>query len=375
MKILYVITKSESGGAQTHVAQLSGHMRALGHQVAVMAYPGGPLESNVASLGIPFLPNRFLANTFNVFAGFRAMREIRRAISSFAPDVVSLHSSAAGFWGRLAARNRVPTVFTAHGWGFTDGTHPVRKAVVLLAERIVARMCGMIICVSHNDRALAIRYGVASPDRLVVVHNGVELPARPLTTDAFELPAREILFVGRLADPKQPDVLLRAYHRLPEPLRDRTLLTFIGDGPQYGELVSWVERAGLQSNVRFLGEMPRNGIFSCLLEPVAAKVLVLVSRYEGLPRSILEAMSCGLPIITSDVGGVREMVDATNGVLVARGDRDGLVSALESLLSDPERMSQMGRRSREKVEDAFTLPVMFGRTLDVYDTVRSSWGQ
>jgi glycosyltransferase involved in cell wall biosynthesis len=372
VKILYVITKSESGGAQTHIAQLAEHMKSLGHQVGVMSHPGGSLESKIQGLGISFFPNQFLSNSFNVLGGFRAMREIRRVVSEFHPDLISLHSSAAGFWGRVAIRNSVPTIFTAHGWGFTTGTPFFRKLIAVIAEAIVAMWCDAVICVSSNDRTLALRYHIASKKKLVTVHNGVEKLSNPDSVPVLIPDKKELIFVGRLAEPKQPEALLRAYASLPAKLKESTIVTFIGDGPKRSGLEALAQQIGVESHVRFLGDIPRADIFSYFMNSQTSKMFVLVSCYEGLPRSILEAMSCGLPIISSDVGGVREMVDDTNGILIPRHGSDELVVALKSLLSDPVRMQAMGNASKQKAEAEFTLPMMFEKTLAVYDRVHSS---
>jgi len=99
----------------------------------------------------------------------------------------------------------------------------------------------------------------------------------------------------------------------------------------------------------------------------------LISNWEGFPRSILEAMSCSLPVIASDVGGVKEAVDESCGILVKRGDKEGLKIALEKLLKNPETVQEMGENARERVEREFSLEKMLRATKQVYQEVLFSF--
>ena len=156
MKILYLITKSEPGGAQTHIYQLSKYFIEKGNQVAIMSYPGGWLEQEAEKLGIEFYPNKYFSNIPNPFKLFKAMEEIKKIVKDFKPDLIACHSTAAGFLGRLAIRNKIPTIFTAHGWAFTKGTPFLRKSIAILIEKVAGKFCSKIICVSYLDKSLTL---------------------------------------------------------------------------------------------------------------------------------------------------------------------------------------------------------------------------
>jgi len=366
MRILYIITKSGVGGAQTHVLQLSRYCSSRGDKVLVMAHPGGWLEKELEKNGIDFYPNRFFANRLNPFLALGTMKEIKKVVDDFQPDLISCHSTAAGFWGRLAVRNKVPTIFTAHGWSFTEGTPRWRRYPAILAERFAARYADKIICVSDFGRQLAISYKVAEEEKLAVVHNGVELVENKGEKPEGRI---KIVFIGRLSKQKDPELFLQALNELSEKVRKKVEVLIVGDGKKRKKLRKFIKKHRLEENAKLLGRLERGKIFEILQ---GAHIFILTSHYEGFPRTILEAMSCGLAVIATDVGGVSEAVDKDCGILVKRGDRKQVVEALTSLIERPELVSAMGKRARQKVEENFSLRKMCEKTYEVYEQVLSS---
>src|SRR5690606_16304848 len=184
MRIAYLITTSQPiGGAQVHVRHLATRLHEVGHDVTVLVggEPSGtPL---VNSINVRYLSA--LRRPINPLFDVRAYAQIREVLRELRPDLLSTHSSKAGWLGRLAGNSlRIPTIFTAHGWAFSEGIQQPGRTVYLCAERVVAPLASKIITVSEYDRNLALRYQVAMPDKLVTVHNGVpdvasSLRARP----------------------------------------------------------------------------------------------------------------------------------------------------------------------------------------------------
>jgi len=370
MRILYLITKSEFGGAQTNVYQLSKYFIERGDRVAIMAYPGGWLEEEAKKLKIDFYPNLYFRNSYNPFWGLRAMGEIKRALKDFKPDIVHCHSTVAGFWGRLSLadssflgfQNNLPVIFTAHGWGFTEGTSFFRRVLVSFAEKTAARYCVKIICVSEYDRRLALCYKIAPKDKLITIYNGVELVDRDLEPKVQDSKVK-IVFVGRLAKPKTPEILLEVFFTLPKLIQQKSELIFVGEGPKEFNLKQVVKKKKMGRQVKFLGGMPREKIFNVLKK---SDVFVLTSDYEGLPLSILEAMACGLPVIASDVGGISEIVDSKVGYLIKKRDKKKLKKALVELVENPGLIREKGRRAREKAKRSFSLEKMLNSVLALY---------
>jgi len=363
MKILYLITKSEPGGAQTHIYQLSKCFIGKGDQVAIMSYPGAWLEQETKNTDIEFYPNKYFSNIPNPFTVFKAIKEIKKAVKDFNPDLVCCHSTAAGFLGRLTIKNKIPTIFTAHGWAFTKGTPFLRKIIAILIEKLAGKFCSKIICVSDFDKSLVLKYRITSIDKIEVVHNGVDIQ----DVQDFQNSKLSIVFVGRLAKPKNPLLLLKAFDDLSPELKDKASISIIGDGPKLKQLKEFIKETKLEG-INLLGSMPRTKVLETLKK---SDIFVLISDWEGFPYTIIEAMSCGLPVIASDVGGIREALNNECGILVKRGDQQEIKQALERLLKTPSLIKDMGRNAKERLEKEFSLDKMLRETEQVYKKVIS----
>ena len=386
MRVLYITTKSEAGGAQTHIFQLSRYMKEKGFEVAVMsgsrnlpsfltsseqknkeANLHNPIRSKewlrdeIEKLGITFYPNKYFSNIPNPFTIFKAIREIKKVIKDFNPDLVCCHSTAAGFLGRITIKNKIPTIFTAHGWALTKGTPFLRKTIAILIEKIAGKFCSKIICVSNFDKSLVLKYKIVPINKIEVVHNGVDLQ----NIENHQNSKLSIVFVGRLAKPKDPLLLLKAFNDLSPELKDKASISIIGDGPKLKQLKEFIKETKLEG-INLLGSMPRTKVLETLKK---SDIFVLISDWEGFPYTIIEAMSCGLPVIASDVGGIREAIDNECGILVKRGDQQEIKQALERLLKNPSLIREMGKNAKERLEKEFSLDKMLKETEQVYKKV------
>ena len=360
MKIAYLITRSDNiGGAQVHVRDLAQAMRREGHESWVLTGGEGPFTQSLAAQGTPFITLRHLTAPIAPWHDLRAVAELRSALAELRPDIVSAHSSKAGVLGRVAARSLgIPTVFTAHGWSFTPGVPRISAAFYRWSERLAAPLASRIITVSDFDRELAIRERVSSPGRLVTIHNGMPDIQADLQADPGAAPVR-LAMIARFEPQKDHATLFRALAEV----RDlEWTLDLIGDGPLLRTARRHCEELGLSARVQFWG--PVNDVPSLLAR---AQVYLLISNWEGFPRSILEAMRAGLPVVASGVGGVREAVeDGASGTLVPRNDAAAVASALRALLQDPERRQRQGARGRALFESRFKLAQTVAKTIEVY---------
>lgn len=364
MKILYFITKSEEGGAQTHVAQLVRHFAAAGHEVAVMSYPGGWLEREIKKIGMNFLPNSYFANSLNPWRSLLAMREINRAVHDFKPDLVHCHSSVASFLARISVRRRIPTIFTSHGWGFNDYVSSWRRMLAIVAERLAAPYCDRIICVSDFTRDLAIKFKISAPEKISVVYNGMEPLQVKSKSAAVDGPVR-IIFVGRLSEPKEPEILIESYVGLSDEIKKKSELIIVGDGPKRSMVEALVAKHG-SGNIKLIGSLPREQM---LREMAKADVFALSSKWESFGLTTLEAMSLGLPVIVSDVGGLREVVTEDVGIRVTRSNTVDMSMALDHLIRDKELRWRLGSAGRLRAQNEFGLKRMLDATEKIYSEV------
>jgi glycosyltransferase involved in cell wall biosynthesis len=287
------------------------------------------------------------------------VKAIYQLLRSEQPDIVHLNSTKAGMAGRAAACiARIPCVYTAHGWAFTDGAPRVRAAVAKWAERLAAPFARKIICVSDYDRQLAITRKVGCVSQLVVIRNGVPDVIPALLAHPVRVSDPVFVMVARFAPQKNYSLLL---HSLAE-CRTVFRLQCAGDGSDLDRMRLLARALHLEDRVQFLGmtvDVPR------LLQQ--ADGLVLASNWEGLPLCVIEAMRAGLPVIASDVGGVSEaVVDHDTGFLVPRDSQAVLTQSLDRLAAAPGLRVAMGRRGRQRFLEHFTAARMASETAKVY---------
>lgn len=363
MKIAYVVTRADAvGGASIHVRDLARAMMERGNQVTVLLGGQGPVAEQLAAAGVPYVSLRWLERRIDPVRDLRALAEMVTALHTLAPDLVSTHTAKAGWVGRAAARwLGIPALYTPHGWSIGERVSPRLGAIFSLAERAAANWCAAIICVCEEEKRLALSKKVAATEKLLVVHNGVGDIAPELRARPAQAPVR-ICSVARFASPKDHRTLLTALAALRSQPWE---LDLVGDGPLEAEMRHLASELGLAGRVRFLGYVADPA-------PVlaGAQLFVLSSRSEAFPRSVLEALRAGLPVVASAVGGVSEAVtDGANGLLVAAGNPVPLAAALETLLGDAGLRETMGAAARASYERRFRLEYMVDSTAAIYVTL------
>jgi glycosyltransferase involved in cell wall biosynthesis len=370
VKILYAVTAASFGGAVRHVIGLMSADVESGHRVGLVAAPEPFLMSEARRLGVQVFPARHFVQRVRLHDDFRALWSVFRAVRRFDPDVVSAHSTKAGYAARLVcAVLRKPVVFTAHGWAFTDGRSRWQRSLLALAERAAAWGTARIICVSRHDLALALEFRVAIPAKLKLIHNGVD-PTPFTAAVGGGVRARlglgeatVITMVGRLSPPKDPLTLLRACTLLRADSGVRVL--FAGDGDLRRKAEEFVAENKLTGEVTFLGET--RDVPQVL---AASDIFVLPSRWEGLPLAVIEAQMAGRPVVAAAVGGMADLVeDGVTGFLVPPSNPGALAKAIQTLLDDPALRRRLGTSARARALREFTAERMLRETNQVLKDV------
>lgn len=357
MKILFVITRADAmGGAQVHVKDMAIALQEDRHQVLILTGQQGVFNEDLRQAGIKSIPCESLRKQINPFLDGKSLRYILHIISEFKPDLIAAHSSKAGILGRLAGKmSQIPCVFTPHGWSFTTGTPQPHRTIYRMLEQATSSLTDRIICVSDYDRDIGIQAGM-NPARLITVLNGMKDITANLMANPLKKGKIKVATVACFDRQKDCATLIEAFQGL-----DAELI-IIGDGPTILKTQQQVQKLEMIKQVRFLGF--RQDIAQILAE---VQIFALISNWEGLPCTIIEAMRAGLPVVASDVGGVKEIViDNQTGYVIPRGDVPTLRQRLTYLIANESARASMGILGRQKYESELTFQHMYEQTLSVY---------
>lgn len=204
---------------------------------------------------------------------------------------------------------------------------------------------GSVIVLSEEWRDVFCDRQICDPSKIEVIHNAVPIPKKNCT----QYGSRRVLFMGRLAERKSPDVLLRAAVKILKEFPDAHF-TFAGDGDveRYKALA---RELGIDGSCTFAGWVSGEGREKLFRE---SDIYCLPSKNEGMPMSVLEAMSYGLPVITTPVGGIPQVIRSdVNGILMPVGDADALAEELLKLMASPARSKEIGEMGRRTIEERF----------------------
>jgi glycosyltransferase involved in cell wall biosynthesis len=247
-----------------------------------------------------------------------------------------------------------------------------KRPLNFFLHRLIRPLVDRYIVVSDMVADVITRKEGVAPERIVKIHNGVNLERYPVPDAAQRQAAKARLgldeqdfvigMVAWMRPEKDHPLLLNAFQRVKAQI-PRAKLVLIGDGPRAGEYREWVARNGLANDVVFTGLANDVSQFVSALD-----VACLVPKSnEGFSNSVLEKMAMGLPLVVTDVGGNREAVqNGTNGFVIRPGELDALVEALLLLAREPDRARQMGQASRERAEALFSLEQMIQRHETLY---------
>lgn len=297
---------------------------------------------------------------------FKLLRRLR-------PDVLHTYNLGMIEYHATALLAGVPArVHAEHGRDASDPHGTNRKHNAL--RRLLVPVIDRYVPVSRDlERWLLGVVGIP-PEKIELIDNGVDTERfRPGSAEeAWSAPGMFVIgTVGRLQDVKDQATLIEAFVRLREMLpghRERLRLVLVGDGPLRGQLAQQIADYGLQDCAWLTG--PRSDV----APPMRSfSLFVLSSIAEGTPVTMLEAMASGLPVVSTAVGGIPDLVlDGVSGTLVPARDPQRLAEALASYVVDADRTRLHGTAGRARIEQKYSVDAMLAHYLDLYDGLRKT---
>lgn len=334
------------GGMEVFVDHLAGSLRQRGHQNMILVDSFGdklPASEDWKGLPVRRLPFRAAIENRDMLSIIRLQKQVLQVIEEFSPDLIHLHTNltTAFFYLRAQHVHPRPTLYTCHTTLLDNGGGEVMKGILEQARLVTA--------VSQAMRENICEHFPMHAGKIHVVMNALPAPGINPTPPVFDPPV--FLFAGRLIQDKGVETLLQAF-ALVHQMDPSARLVYAGDGPEREHLQTLAGEMGVAESVEFPGWVHPDKLLP-LMDQVSV-VMVPSNRKEPFGLVALQGSQAGRPVIASRDGGLPEIIiDGETGLLVEPGDVPALATAMQSLISQPERAASMGLAGRERAERVF----------------------
>jgi len=373
IKVLHIITHLSIGGAEDNTLITVERLDRRKFEVILMCSPEGDwLERATKIKALNFIFVEELARKIRFVKDFIAFLKICSTIKNAKYDIVHTHSSKPGFLGRLAAKLAgVPIIIhTIHGFPFHDFMNSVTKQFYIGIERFLSRISDKIVTVSKLNLEKAVDLRLEKRSKFINIYSGIDFSKFDIKIDAERkkkelgiLNGEKIVgMVGRLSEQKAPLDFVKA---IPEVLKARSDVRFVivGDGELKQKTLDLSKKLNVDSKLMVLGfreDVPE------LLQTF--DVFVLTSLWEGLGRSLTEAMYTGRSVVATNVEGVPELVKpGKTGLLVEPRDVQAIAKGIIHLLDDEKSAGKMGKAAAESIHADFTADAMVKNLEKLYE--------
>jgi len=375
MKILYVITKSNWGGAQRHVFDLATAMKDKGHDVYVALGGEGILKKRLEAAGIYTFSIAGMGRDVNVSKDAGSFKEIFSVIKQKRPDIIHLHSPKAAGLGALAGRllGVKNIIYTVHGWAFNEDRSIWQKAAIIFFSWMTMMLSHKTILLSGFEYSQAMSFPWIK-EKLKLIPLGVKMPTFMSVDGSKQTIAKLIGFdladfnkrtvIGTIAELHKNKGLPYLVNAMAAVVKEypSAISVIIGDGEEKAALDLLIKEQKLEKNIFLAGYLEHASEYL-----KAFNVFALPSIKEGLPYTILEAGQASLPVIATPVGGIPEIVeDMRSGILVQARNQRELAHAISFMIEHPVERKQYGAALKEKVATKFSMDKMLSAIEKLY---------
>ena len=365
MNILYVVTSLDVGGTQKMLYETIKNMDRDKYQIVVCSLKKGGIYGKILSdldIKIISLKMNNRSGLLNIFIFIPSVLKLSKIIHKEKIDIVHSWLFQANIISRISARlagvNRVIS---------SVRVMEQEKKWQLSIERITSNLCKKIIVNSRALKNFLLEKNVADSEKIEVIYNGIEVSENSDKRNIFkELGLKEnekiIGTVGRLHKQKGIEYFLESAKIILPSVGFSLKFIIVGDGPERKKLESKARRLGIKNEVLFTGIREDAINLISIMD-----IFVLPSLWEGTPNVVLEAMLWGKPVISTEVGGVPELIEnQVDGILVKPGNPVALADAVLQALKNERESIQMGIRAKEKVKKYFSIEKMVEQTEKLY---------
>lgn len=388
-KILRITNRFNVGGPTFNVAYLTKYLPD-DFETTLVAGNIAPHEGSstyiLDDLGLDYSLVPRMYREIHPSNDLAALKYLIQLINDVKPDVIHTHAAKAGALGRLAAvlsKHKVPVVVhTYHGNVFDGYFTPLKEKIILSIERFLARKSTAIIAISElQKRDLAHKYQIAPEHKIYVILLGFDLQKFTVNQDIkrdqfrkeFSLHENDIVLtiVGRLTAIKNHEFFLRAFHQSLQFSKASVKAFIVGDGEDSQTLMDLCDTLGLQWSGIDRANPDAQVVFTSWRKDIdvvnaGSDIIMLTSKNEGTPVSIIEAMAAGKAVISTDVGGVRDIIRHGESGMIAENSIDSLVSSLLALIENKQLREDLGRQAQPDVIKKFGYERLVSDVSDLY---------
>lgn len=405
-KVLFVITKSNWGGAQRYVYDLAIHLPQETFDPVVALGGSGMLKTRLEEAGIRTIPIPSLDRDVSVMKELQSLKFLWHLFHQEHPNIIHLNSSKIGGLGSVVAliykiatqlkfyytkfllrdlaknqlqtkHYQLKTIFTVHGWAFNEDRHRAVRYVIRLLQWVTVWFCHHVIIISNRDFRQALHLPLVKRKKFIFIPLGIPqenlsfLPRKAAKKELaarIKIPARNLnMVVGTIAElthNKGLKYLIDAIAQL-QTKGYKLQTVIVGEGEEREKLETLLRQHNLQETVYLAGFIPDAAQYL-----KAFDVFVLSSLKEGLPYTILEAMHAGVPVVGSRVGGIPDLIEQEGtGIIVPPKNPQDIANAVGRLLSDKTLHHKLGKQAQKRAQERFSFDAMFSATIRLYNGV------
>lgn len=367
MKILHIATNSDLGGISKYIMEIVYHLPKDIESYFIMATPGY-LSDELEKFGIPKDRIFFVPMTNSIVdlkTHIKSNMEVIKIVKEIQPDIIHANATTGSIVSAIAGFiTKTPTLYADHGWPFTEGIKGWKRVFYKVLDYFLCRLFTVVTCETPFDYRTGVEVMpyLKKKNNLIIVHNGISDVEDKFKKKEFSKDELKIFMVARFCPQKDPYTLIKAVGELNnEGLNVK--LDLWGYGQEEEQVLECIRQYNTE-NIKCRGIIaddiplfPEYDIFS------------LISHWEGLPISIIEALRAGLPIVVSDICGNFETI-RDNGYLIPRRDVKTLKEKIKYLYENKQLLSIMGENSRKLYEEEFTAEKMVNTLLGIYKQIK-----